>query len=36
VNKCFRNWQREGIVQISGGSIIITDQRAFERIADVT
>ena len=37
VNKCFRNWQkRDGIVQISKGSIIITNRRAFERIADVS
>jgi CRP/FNR family cyclic AMP-dependent transcriptional regulator len=36
VNKCFRNWQREGIVQISGGSIIITNRRVFERLAEVT
>ena len=37
VNKCFRNWQkRHGIVQISKGSIIITNRRAFERIADVS
>jgi CRP/FNR family transcriptional regulator, cyclic AMP receptor protein len=36
VNKCFRNWQREGIVQISGGSIIITNRRAFERLAEMT
>jgi CRP/FNR family transcriptional regulator, cyclic AMP receptor protein len=37
VNKCFRNWQkRDGIVKISEGSIIITNRRAFERIADVT
>ena len=37
VNKCFRNWQkRNGIVQISKGSIIITNRRAFERIADVS
>jgi CRP-like cAMP-binding protein len=37
VNKCFRNWQkRDGIVQILKGSIIITNRRAFERIADVS
>jgi CRP/FNR family cyclic AMP-dependent transcriptional regulator len=37
VNKCFRNWQkRDGIVQISKGSIIITNRRAFERLAEVT
>jgi CRP/FNR family transcriptional regulator, cyclic AMP receptor protein len=37
VNKCLRNWQkRDGIVQISKGSIIITDRLAFERIADVS
>jgi CRP/FNR family transcriptional regulator, cyclic AMP receptor protein len=37
VNKCFRNWQkRDRIVQISEGSIIITNRRAFERLAEVT
>jgi CRP-like cAMP-binding protein len=36
VNKCFRNWQRDGIVKISKGSIIITNGRAFERLAEVT
>jgi CRP-like cAMP-binding protein len=37
VNKCFRNWQkRNGIVRISKGSIIITNRRAFERLAEVT
>jgi CRP/FNR family transcriptional regulator, cyclic AMP receptor protein len=36
VNKCFHNWQkRDGIVKISKGSIIVTNRRAFERIADV-
>ena len=38
VNKCLRNWQREGLIKISGGSIIISDRGAFERIgkSDVT
>jgi CRP-like cAMP-binding protein len=37
VNKCFRIWQkRDGIVKISGGSIIVTNRRAFERIAGVS
>ena len=37
VNKCFRNWQkRDRIVQISEGSIVITDRRAFERLAEMT
>ena len=33
VNKCLRNWQRTGLVRISGGSIIISDRRALENIA---
>jgi CRP-like cAMP-binding protein len=37
VNKCFRNWQkRDRIVKISQGSIIITNRRAFERLAELT
>ena len=36
VNKCFRNWQRDGIVKISKGSIIIINGCAFERLAEVT
>jgi CRP/FNR family cyclic AMP-dependent transcriptional regulator len=35
VNRCIHNWQREGIVKISGGSIVITDRRSFEHIANV-
>jgi len=36
VNECFRNGQkRDGIVKISKGSIIITNRRAFERLAEV-
>jgi CRP-like cAMP-binding protein len=36
VNKCLRNWQkRGGIVKVSKGSIIVTNRRALERIADV-
>jgi CRP/FNR family transcriptional regulator, cyclic AMP receptor protein len=34
VNKCLRNWRRTGLVRISGGSIIISDRRALEDIAD--
>ena len=34
VNKCLRNWQRTGVVRISGGSIIISDRRALENIAE--
>jgi len=34
VNKCLRNWQRTGVVRISGGSIIISDRRALESIAE--
>jgi CRP/FNR family transcriptional regulator, cyclic AMP receptor protein len=33
VNKCLRNWQRTGLIRISGGSIIISDRRALENIA---
>jgi CRP-like cAMP-binding protein len=33
VNKCLRNWQRTGLVRISGGSIIISDRPALENIA---
>jgi len=34
VNKCLRNWQRTGVVRISEGSIIISDHRALESIAE--
>jgi len=34
VNKCLRNWQRRGVVRIAGGSIIISDRRALENIAE--
>jgi len=34
VNKCLRNWQRTGLVRILEGSIVITDRRALENIAD--
>jgi CRP/FNR family transcriptional regulator, cyclic AMP receptor protein len=34
VNKCLSNWQRTGLVRISEGSIVITDRRALENIAD--
>lgn len=36
VNKCLRKWQSSGIVQISEGSIIITDRAALEEIAAQT
>ena len=37
VNKCLRNWQkRDRIVKVSQGSIIVTNRRAFERLAEVT
>jgi CRP/FNR family transcriptional regulator, cyclic AMP receptor protein len=36
VNRCLRNWQRNGIVQIAEGSIIITDQSALEEMAEPT
>ena len=37
VNKCLRNWQkRGGIVKVSKGSIIVTNRRALEHIADVS
>jgi CRP/FNR family transcriptional regulator, cyclic AMP receptor protein len=31
VNKCLSNWQRTGVVRISGGSIVISDRRALEK-----
>ena len=34
VNKCLSKWQSNGIVQISEGSIIITDRAALENIAE--
>ncbi len=34
VNRCLRKWQRNGLVQISEGSIIITDRPALQNIAD--
>ena len=34
VNRCLRNWQRTGLVRILEGSIVITDRRALENIAD--
>ena len=35
VNKCLRNWWRDGVIQISQGSIIITNRSAFETIAQI-
>jgi CRP/FNR family transcriptional regulator, cyclic AMP receptor protein len=34
VNRCLRNWQRNGIVQITEGSIIITNRPALEQMAE--
>ena len=34
VNRCLRNWQRRGIVQISEGSIVVLNQGALEDIAE--
>jgi CRP/FNR family cyclic AMP-dependent transcriptional regulator len=34
VNRCLRKWQRSGLVQISEGSIIVTDRTALQNIAD--
>jgi CRP/FNR family cyclic AMP-dependent transcriptional regulator len=36
VNRCLRNWQRAGIVQITEGSIVVTDPLALEAIAEPT
>jgi CRP/FNR family transcriptional regulator, cyclic AMP receptor protein len=36
VNRCLRNWQRNGIVQVTEGSIIITNRPALENMADST
>jgi CRP/FNR family transcriptional regulator, cyclic AMP receptor protein len=34
VNRCLRNWQRNGIVQITEGSIIVTNRPALEQMAE--
>ena len=36
VNRCLRSWQRNGIVQVTEGSIIITNRRALETMAEPT
>jgi CRP-like cAMP-binding protein len=36
VNRCLRNWQRNGIVQVTEGSIIIANRRALENMAEPT
>ena len=36
VNRCLRNWQRNGIVQIAEGLIIITNRPALENMAEST
>jgi len=33
VNRCLRNWQRNGIVQVTEGSITITNRSALENMA---
>jgi len=34
VNRCLRNWQRSGIVQISEGTIVVMNQDALEDMAE--
>jgi CRP/FNR family cyclic AMP-dependent transcriptional regulator len=34
VNKCLRIWQREGVIQMSEGSIMIANRAALEKIAE--
>ena len=36
VNKCLRNWQRDGFIQILEGSIVVTNQLALENLAKLT
>jgi CRP/FNR family cyclic AMP-dependent transcriptional regulator len=36
VNRCLRSWQRNGIVQVTEGSIIITNRPALESMAEPT
>jgi CRP/FNR family transcriptional regulator, cyclic AMP receptor protein len=36
VNKCLRDWQRNGIVRVSEGSIIITNRPALEHMSEIT
>ena len=36
VNRCLRNWQRNGIVRITEGSIMITNRPALEEMAEPT
>lgn len=36
VNRCLRNWQRSGIVQVTEGSIVIADRPALESMAEPT
>ena len=36
VNRCLRNWQRNGIVRITEGSIIVTNRPALEQMAEPT
>ncbi len=34
VNRCLRKWHRAGLVQMSEGSIVVTDRSALQKIAD--
>jgi CRP/FNR family cyclic AMP-dependent transcriptional regulator len=36
VNRCLRSWQRNGIVQIAEGSIIVVNRPALENMAEPT
>ena len=36
VNKCLRNWQRDGFIKILEGSIVVTNQLALENLAKLT
>jgi CRP-like cAMP-binding protein len=35
VNKCLRTWQRDGLVEVTGRSIVIKNRAALEEIAEV-
>ena len=34
VNRCLRKWQRDGLIQVAEGSIVVTDRAALQKIAD--
>jgi CRP/FNR family transcriptional regulator, cyclic AMP receptor protein len=36
VNRCLRNWQRNGIVRITEGSILVTNRPGLEQMAEPT